>query len=133
LLFGAPSCPSILKRLDAIEAKLNINRSVGNWVRSLSGALVWDPHDLDAVADGAMDRVQAQLEEMAKRMRGSPDYVPLTPTQVEDAKRALDEAIERIRAERQAIRDFTAFVEAELAKGVPLSAISEPPSSPDGP
>jgi hypothetical protein len=31
---------AILKRLDAIEAKLNINRSVGNWVRSLSGALV---------------------------------------------------------------------------------------------
>jgi hypothetical protein len=29
----------------------------------------------------------------------------------------------RIRAERQAIRDFTAYVEAKLAEGVPLAEV----------
>jgi hypothetical protein len=44
-----------------------------------------------------------------------PDYKPPMPDQLERGRRAFDAALERIRAERQALRDFTAFVEAELA------------------
>jgi site-specific recombinase XerD len=41
--------------------------------------------------------------------------------------RIFDEALARIRAERQTIRDFTAHVEAELAAGNSLSEISDLP------
>jgi hypothetical protein len=40
-----------------------------------------------------------------------------------EGRRAFEDAIERIRAERQAIRDFTAHVERELAAGKSLGEI----------
>jgi hypothetical protein len=122
------SLAAILKRLDAIEAKLNINRSVGNWVRSLSGALVWDPWDMDAAPDyDPAPRILEQLQRIRERMEADPDWKEPTPEQLEDGRRAFEDAIERIRAERQAIRDFTAHVEAELAAGKSLGEISDPP------
>jgi hypothetical protein len=44
-----------------------------------------------------------------------------------DGRRAFEEAFERIRSERQAVKDLTAFVEAELAAGKTLGEISDPP------
>jgi hypothetical protein len=49
--------------------------------------------------------------------------VPVRPVVVVE----LRPAAKRIRAERQAIRDFTAHVEAELAAGKSLGEISDPP------
>jgi hypothetical protein len=124
------SLAAILKRLDAIEAKLNLDRKTGNWVRNLSGALVWDAWDMDAPpghdpTPGILD----QLHRIRERLQAEPGWKEPTEAQKADARSGIEEAFERIRSERQAIRDFTAHVEAELAKGVPLSGISDPPRS----
>jgi hypothetical protein len=122
------SLAAILKRLDAIEAKLNMDRSVGNWVRSLSGALVWDSWDMDAPPEyDPTPRILDQLQRIRERMEADPDWKEPTPDQLEDGRRAFEDAIERIRAERQAVKDFTAHVEAELAAGKSLGEIADPP------
>jgi hypothetical protein len=120
------SLAAILKRLDAIEAKLNLDRTTGNWIRGWSGELIWDSWDMDAVDNGAAARLHAELETMAERLRAQPDWTEPTEAQKAEAMRGLDEAVERMRAERQALRDFTAYVEAELARGVPLGEIRDP-------
>jgi hypothetical protein len=71
------------------------------------------PTEEEAAASTA--RIMAQLDLMAQR--NPPDHVPPTATQVEDARRGLAAVVERIRAERQAVRDCTARVEAERAAG----------------
>jgi DNA-binding ferritin-like protein len=43
--------------------------------------------------DGALDRINKQLDLIAERMRASPGYVPPTPEQIEKTKRNLEEAI----------------------------------------
>jgi hypothetical protein len=122
------SLAAILKRLDAIEAKLNINHSVGNWVHNHSGALIWDPWDMDKPPEhDPTPGILEQLARIRERMDADPEWKPPTPDQLEDGRRAFDSALERIRAERQAIRDFTAFVEAELAAGKSLGEIGDPP------
>jgi hypothetical protein len=50
------------------------------------------------------------------------DATPV-PSSLEHGRRAFEESIKRIRAERQAIRDFTAYVIAKLAEGAPLAAM----------
>jgi hypothetical protein len=122
------SLASVLARLDRLEKHLNLDRKTGNWVRSLSGALVWDSYDLDALPEhDPGPRILEQLQRIRERLQAEPGWTEPTEDEKAAAGRAFDEAIERIRAERQAVRDFTAFVEGELAKGVPLSAISDPP------
>jgi hypothetical protein len=127
------SLAAILKRLDAIEAKLNINRSVGNWVRGQSGALVWDSYDLDAPPEhDPTPNILDQLHRIRERLRAEPGWKEPTEAEKAEGRRAFDEAIERIRSERQAIRAFTAYVEAELAAGKSLAEVSDPvrPSRP---
>ena len=60
-------------------------------------------------------------------MEADPDWKPPTPDLIEDGRLTFDPALERIRAERQAARDFTAHVEAELAAGKSLSEIGDLP------
>jgi hypothetical protein len=43
-----------------------------------------------------------------------------------EARCALDEVIAQMRAERRAVRDFTAYVEAELAAGKSQGEIADP-------
>jgi hypothetical protein len=118
------SLAAILKRLDAIERKVNMNRDVGNWVRSYTGAVIWDRWDMDAPPE--FDPLPGLLDDTeltAERLRSQPGWTEPTEAQKVEAVRAFDEMIERMRAERQAIRDFTAFVEGKLAEGVPLAEI----------
>jgi hypothetical protein len=108
------SLAAILKRLDAIEAKLNINRSVGNWVRSLSGALVWDSWDMDAVPDyDPGPRILDQLQRIRERFQAQPGWKEPTEAEKAQAGRPFEDALARLRAERQAVKDFTAHVEAD--------------------
>ncbi len=60
--------------------------------------------------------MRAQLDLIAERRKTQPDHEPPTPAQLEDAKRGLDEVLERMRAERQALRDFTEKVAQERAE-----------------
>jgi hypothetical protein len=122
------SLASILKRLEAIEAKLNLDRKTGNWVRNLSGALVWDSWDMDAPPEhdptpGILD----QLQRIRERLQAQPGWTEPSEAEKAAAGRLFEDALERIRAGRQAIRDFTAHVEAELAAGKSLGEITDPP------
>jgi hypothetical protein len=57
-----------------------------------------------------LPRLVEEMDLIAERVRTQADYKPPTPEQLEDGRRAFEACIERIRAERQALRDFTAFV-----------------------
>ena len=85
------------------------------------------PNNLDAPPDhDPMPRILEQLATIAERNRARPGWKEPTPEQPEDGRRAFDDAIRRIRAERQMLRDFTAFVEAKLAAGKTLGDIADP-------
>jgi hypothetical protein len=117
---------AILKRLDAIEAKLNMDRSVGNWVRNLSGALVWDSWDMDKPPEhDPGPRILDQLQRIRERLQAEPGWTEPTEAEKAEGRRAFDDAIARIRAGRQAVKDFTAWVESELAAGKSLGEISD--------
>jgi hypothetical protein len=69
------SLAAILKRLDAIEAKLNMDRSVGNWVHSLSGALVWDSWDMDKPPEhDPTQNILDQLARIRERLQAEPGW-----------------------------------------------------------
>jgi hypothetical protein len=68
-----------------------------------------------------------QLQRIRERMQAEPGWKEPTEAQKADARSGIEEAIERIRAERRAIRDFTAHVEAELAAGKTLGEIGDMP------
>jgi hypothetical protein len=122
------SLAAILKRLDAIESRLNIKRDTGNWVRNHSGALIWDAWDMDKPPEhDPTPGILEQLARIRERLQTEPGWTEPTEAEKAEGRRAFDEAIERIRAERQAVRAFTAFVEAELAAGKTLGEISDPP------
>jgi hypothetical protein len=61
-------------------------------------------------------RILAQLELTRERLRAQPGWQEPTEEQKADGRRALDEAIERIRAELQAVRDFSDAYERERAE-----------------
>ena len=83
---------------------------------------------MDAPPDyDPMPALLAEMDRIGERLRSQPGWKPPTPEQQERGRRAFEDAIERIRAERQALRDFTAFVEAELAAGKSLAEIGEMP------
>jgi hypothetical protein len=104
-----------LARLAKLEAAAPAG--AGNWVVGLSGNIIWDPWDPDrAVDDGALERVMARLEQTAERLRSQPDWPEPTPAQRAEATARLEEMIQRMRAERAAVRDFTAKVERERAR-----------------
>jgi hypothetical protein len=42
---------SILARLEKIERTLNIDRTVGQWVRGWNGEVIWDPWDPDDISE----------------------------------------------------------------------------------
>jgi hypothetical protein len=112
--------PSNRKLLAKIRAKLTEppRSSVGNWVTGLSGQLVWDPWDPEPSEEEAAATLASLLRQMdltAERMRAQPDYVPPTEAQKAEAMARFEETIERMRAERQAVRDFTLKVECERA------------------
>jgi hypothetical protein len=110
------SMASILARLEHIER--NLDRNTGNWVIGLSGQIIWDPWDPDDVEDGALERIQNEIELIGKRI--AQEWPDPTEAEKADARRGLDEVLERYRAERQALRDFTAKIERERAeKGAP--------------
>jgi hypothetical protein len=118
---------TILRRLDAIESKLNIRRDTGNWVRNHSGALIWDDWDMDKPPEAdPSPRILEQLQRIRERMQAQPGWKEPSEAEKAAAGRPFEGAIERIRAERQAIRDFTAHVEAELAAGKSLGEITDP-------
>jgi hypothetical protein len=124
---------TILRRLDAIESKLNIRRDTGNWVRNHSGALIWDDWDMDKPPEAdPSPRILEQLQRIRERMQAQEGWKEPSEAEKAEGRRAFDEAIERIRSERQAIRAFTAYVEAELAAGKSLAEVSDPvrPSRP---
>jgi hypothetical protein len=114
------SMASILARLERIERKLNLDRTTGNWVIGLSGQLVWDPWDFpeptEEEAAGTMQRILAQLDQTAERLRAQPGYEPPTPEQLGDARRAFEGLREKYAAEKAAVRAFTAKVERERAE-----------------
>jgi hypothetical protein len=81
------------------DRQLNMDPSVGNWVRNSSGALIWDQWDMDAPPDyDPGPRILDQLQRIRERMEADPDWKPPTPEQIEDGRRAFDEAIQLIRA-----------------------------------
>jgi hypothetical protein len=109
------SLAAILKRLDAIEAKLNPNRGAGQWVRGLGGAVVWDPTDLDAPPEtDPLPLLIDAMDRTAERLRAEPGWREPTDAQRAEGRMGLEECIERYRAERQAIRDFSAAHQAVL-------------------
>jgi hypothetical protein len=92
-------------------------RTTGQWVRSLSGAIIWDPWDMDAPPDhDPTPGILRQLDLIEERRRQRGDCREPTPEQLEDGRRAFEEAIADIRARRQAVRDFSAQVERERAE-----------------
>jgi hypothetical protein len=110
------SLAALERRLAAIAAKLAINRNVGQWVRGLDGTIIWDPWDMDAVPESdPLPRLRERLETMAERLRSQPGCEPPTEAQKAKTQRGLDEALARIRAERQAVRDFSDMIERERA------------------
>jgi hypothetical protein len=64
-----------------------------------------------------------EMETMAERMQSQADYKPPTEAELDEGRRAFESCIERMRAERGAVKDFTAAVEAKLAEGVPLGGV----------
>jgi hypothetical protein len=70
-----------------------------------------------------MRRILEQLDRIRERNRSQPGWEAPTDEQKDEGKRAFEDAIERIRAERQAIRDFSVFV-AGLAARQSLGEIS---------
>jgi hypothetical protein len=91
---------------------------VANWVRSLTGALVWDPWDFpeptEEEAAATLERLRRQLELTAERL--PPDRAPPTPEQVEATRRILDDVVAKYEAEKAAVRAFTAKIERERAE-----------------
>jgi len=65
---------------------------------------------------GTWPGILRQLDLIEERRRQRGDCREATPEQLEDGRRAFEEAIERIRAERQAIRDFSDAYERERAE-----------------
>ena len=109
------SLAAILRRLDAIEAKLNVNRTTGQWVRGPNGNVIWDATDLDTLPDhDPLPLLIEQMNRTAERLRAQPGDEPPTPEQLVDGRRAFDDAIARIRAERRGIRDFSDAHQAML-------------------
>lgn len=110
--------PTALRRLEKLEAAAP--KGGGNWVRSLSGAIVWDSYDPAAITDeeaaATMTRLRARLEDMAAKVRASPDYKPPTEEQKAEARRHFEQGRERYRDEWAAVRAFTAQVERERRK-----------------
>jgi hypothetical protein len=124
--------PKNRRLLAQIKAKLNPppRSKVGNWVRTRAGALIWDPWDMDAPPDhDPMPGILDALERTAKNLREGRDWKEPTEEQKAETRRVLEERRERQRAERQAVRDFTAFVERELAAGKSLSEIGAMPAA----
>jgi hypothetical protein len=105
-------------------------RTTGQWVRAASGEIVWDSWDMDAPPDhDPMPGILDALERTAKNLREGRDWKEPTEEQKAETRRVLEERRERQRAERQAVRDFTAFVERELAAGKSLSEIGAMPAA----
>jgi hypothetical protein len=103
-----------LRRIAKLEAAAP--SKTGNWVIGISGNLIRDPWDPDqTVDDGALERMMQQLDQMAGRRRAEPGYAPPTEAQKAEATARFEEMVERMRAERQALRDFTLKVERERA------------------
>jgi hypothetical protein len=120
---------ALLAHIERLEKHLNLDRTAGNWVRAAGGQLIWDPWDMDAPPESdPVPRILGQIATIRERLQAEPGYKPPTPEQLEDGRRTFDEAIARIRAERQAIRDFTAYVEAELAAGRSRAEIGNMPA-----
>jgi hypothetical protein len=110
---------SLAARIARLEAIMNVRRDVGQWVRNLAGSLVFDPWGADAAPDhDAAARLLAESDVTAERLA-----TQSTPASARDN---LDAAVAPIAAGRQALRDFSAYVEAELARGVPLGEIADP-------
>jgi hypothetical protein len=92
-------------------------RTTGQWVRAASGEIVWDPWDMDAPPDhDPLPGILRQLDLIEERRRQRGDCREPTPEQLEDGRRAFEDALERIRAERQAIRNFSDAYERERAE-----------------
>jgi hypothetical protein len=104
--------PAQLKRLERLEAVAPTG--TGNWVVGGNGKLISDSWDPDQAADdGALERVMRQLDMTREHMQVQPGYVPPTEAQKAESKVRFDEMLQRMRAERQALKDFTAKVERE--------------------
>jgi hypothetical protein len=114
--------PSNRKLLARIKAKLTEppRSKVGNWVIGLSGQLIWDawdfPEPTEDEAAATRTALSRRLEEMAAKLRASPDYAPPTPAQLEEGRRAFAGLAEKLDAEKAAVRAFTAKVERERAE-----------------
>jgi hypothetical protein len=118
---------TILARLERIEKRLALPTGAGNWIR-VNGALIWDPWDMGALPDhDPTPRILDQLTFIRERMEAQPGYTPPTKSELEDGWRAFEDAIERIRAQRETLRAFTRHVEAELAAGKTLAEIGDMP------
>jgi hypothetical protein len=57
-----------------------------------------------------------RLEEIRERMHAQPGYVPPTPAQLEEGRRAFEGLTEKYEAEKAAVRAFTAKIERERAE-----------------
>jgi hypothetical protein len=107
---------ALLARIERLEKHLNLDRTASNWIR-VNGALIWDPWDMDAPPESdPVPRLLDELDCIRERLQAEPGYKPPTPEQLEDGRRAFDEAVESMRAERQAIRDFSDAYERERAE-----------------
>jgi hypothetical protein len=109
--------PATLRRLEKLEAAAPTG--AGNWVIGLSGTLIWDPWDYpEPTAEegaAALAQVMRQIDQIAERMRAEPNYVPPTEKEKREVRRTLDEAIERMQAEKAKVREFTVRIERERA------------------
>jgi hypothetical protein len=72
---------------------------------------------MDAPPDhDPLPQLTEEMERMAERLRSQPDWKEPTESQKAEAVRGFDEALERMRAQRQGLRDFTAKVERQRAE-----------------
>jgi hypothetical protein len=74
------SMASILKRLAAIEAKLNITEGkTGNWVIGLSGQLVWDAWDFPEPTEEEAAATRTHLSQRLEATRVRSSAVSMSP------------------------------------------------------
>jgi hypothetical protein len=108
---------TFLNRIEKLEAKAP--GKTGNWVRALSGEIIWDPYDFPepTAEEGAATKARliAEMDQIAARLRTEKGWKEPTPEQIAETKCGLDEVLEKMQAEKQIVRDFTAQVERERA------------------
>jgi hypothetical protein len=108
----------LIRKLVALEA--NAPSKTGNWVRGLSGQLIWDewdfPEPTAEEAAATLARLMATMDATAERLKSQPGWTEPTEAEKAEAISGLEEARERYEEEKRQVRAFTAQVERERAE-----------------